>query len=186
MSSHHIVRENQEPALIVEDFFALDNEYLGQILEWSPSIITDIYNLDYFISDGIKVDLIYSKKIDVPQEEIKFIEPKTDFVSDTLSYLIQQQYKSVNILSKCINPILLDYADKIDIVSFVASKRYMFVRKKFNKWKVKGERIDIDVSRVKSFINLKYLSNNNFEVENDGFITIEFDSDHYMYIAEEL
>ena len=186
MSSHHIVRENQEPALIIEDFFAIDIESIGQILEWSPRIITDLDNLDFLIAEGIKVDMIYSHHMHTPQEEIKFIEPQSEFLNDTLAYLIKHNYKAVNILAKQASPLLLSYADKIDIVTFVSSKRYIAIKNRFQKWKVKGERLFIDVSRVKSLNNLSYKTDDIFEVEHDGFITIEFNSDHFTFIAEEL
>lgn len=37
MSSHHIVRDDQEPALIIANGAACSSELLGQLLEWSPS-----------------------------------------------------------------------------------------------------------------------------------------------------
>ena len=99
MSSHHIVRENQEPALLVENFHALSEEYLGQILEWSPTIITTEDNIDFFLAEDTKVDFLYAHAIDSSQEEIKLITPKTTFLRDSLDYLIANNYKAVNIFS---------------------------------------------------------------------------------------
>jgi hypothetical protein len=39
MSSHHIVKEKQEPALYIHHFGNFDEEYLGQLLEWSPTLL---------------------------------------------------------------------------------------------------------------------------------------------------
>ena len=39
MSSHHIVREKQEPALLVLGLDDFPDELLGQLLEWSPTVI---------------------------------------------------------------------------------------------------------------------------------------------------
>ncbi len=39
MSSHHIVRDDQEPALIIANGEACSAELLGQLLEWSPLVI---------------------------------------------------------------------------------------------------------------------------------------------------
>ena len=39
MSSHHIVRERQEPALLITDVYSIDPELVGQLLEWSLSLI---------------------------------------------------------------------------------------------------------------------------------------------------
>ena len=40
MSSHHIVREKQEPALLVLGLNNFSTELLGQLLEWNPTVIT--------------------------------------------------------------------------------------------------------------------------------------------------
>src|SRR5690606_40296637 len=86
MSSHHIVRENQEPALLVEDFAALSEEYLGQLLEWSPTIITSLENLDYFLTRDIKVDILYGvEKISEAQEEIKYLPRSEEHTSELQS-----------------------------------------------------------------------------------------------------
>ena len=39
MSSHHVVKEKQEPGLLILDPGDFDNEYLGQLLEWSPTVL---------------------------------------------------------------------------------------------------------------------------------------------------
>ena len=39
MSSHHIVRDDQEPALIIANGASCNNELLGQLLEWSPLVV---------------------------------------------------------------------------------------------------------------------------------------------------
>ena len=39
MSSHHIVRDDQEPALIIANGASCSDELMGQLLEWSPLVI---------------------------------------------------------------------------------------------------------------------------------------------------
>ena len=39
MSSHHIARDDQEPALIIANGEMCSQELLGQLLEWSPLVI---------------------------------------------------------------------------------------------------------------------------------------------------
>jgi thiamine pyrophosphokinase len=41
MSSHHIVRDDQEPALIIANGAACSAELLGQLLEWSLGGVLD-------------------------------------------------------------------------------------------------------------------------------------------------
>lgn len=57
MSSHHIVREKQEPALIIANGEACNDELIGQLLEWSPFVVV-LDNAIYRVLDrGIKVDV---------------------------------------------------------------------------------------------------------------------------------
>ncbi len=61
MSSHHIVRDNQEPALWVRQAHATDFGLIEDLLEWSPFVIVDASEVDVFVSRGIKVDAIVTK-----------------------------------------------------------------------------------------------------------------------------
>lgn len=54
MSSHHIVREKQEPALLVLSMDAFDEEMLGQLLEWSPTVICSTGTAEKLDASGIK------------------------------------------------------------------------------------------------------------------------------------
>ena len=186
MSSHHIVRENQEPALLVEDFHALSEEYLGQILEWSPTIITNKENVDYFLAEDIKFDILYALEIDYAQEEIKHITPQSSFLEDSINYLIDNQFKAVNILSKSLHSFFIDYANRINIVVFAVGIRYALFKSKYEKWKIKGQKMYVDVAYIKSFTGLKYLDNNVFEVDQDGFVFLDFNSDNFLFVGEEI
>ena len=39
MSSHHIVRDDQEPALIIANGEACSDDLLDQLMEWSPFVL---------------------------------------------------------------------------------------------------------------------------------------------------
>jgi thiamine pyrophosphokinase len=58
MSSHHIVRDDQEPALIIANGAACSQELMGQLLEWSPRIIALDSAIDRVAALGIKVDVV--------------------------------------------------------------------------------------------------------------------------------
>lgn len=189
MSSHHIVRENQEPALVVADFNALGREQLGQILEWSPTIITDTVNLDFFLAESVKLDIVFGNPSEhLIQEATKFIPLKAeeDFVEQSLSYLIKRQFKAANILLPTLISSLYLYADKINIVVFCQGRRYAFFRSQFEKWKPKGEKVYIDESDVKSFQGLDYVAKGEFVTTADGFVTVEFGRDGFVSIGEKL
>ncbi|MGN0003080.1 MAG: thiamine pyrophosphokinase [Sphingobacterium composti] len=187
MSSHHIVRENQEPALLVAEFNALPEDYFGQLLEWSPTIISNIENLDYFLSQGIKIDVLYEQGIEaIFQEEIKIIPQQKAFLEDTLSYLIKNNYKAVNILIGELDSTIIEFADRINIVAFTNGVRYAVVRSYFEKWKAKGDIMFLDVSKLKSFTGLKHVKDNVFEVLEDGFVVVEMNTDDYVFVGESI
>jgi thiamine pyrophosphokinase len=58
MSSHHIIRDKQEPALIIANGEACSVELLGQLLEWSPFIIVLDSAINRVLELGIKIDVL--------------------------------------------------------------------------------------------------------------------------------
>ena len=58
MSSHHIVRDDQEPALIIANGAACSEELIGQLLEWSPLVIVLDSAIKRVLELGIKVDVL--------------------------------------------------------------------------------------------------------------------------------
>ena len=54
MSSHHFVKEGQEPALFILD--PVDFELAGPFLEWAPFVIVSENALDQVLHWGIKID----------------------------------------------------------------------------------------------------------------------------------
>jgi hypothetical protein len=88
MSSHHIVREKQEPALLIMSLEGFESENLGQILEWSPTLIVneDIYEL--VDSMGIKIDAVLTKDPHFyTQESTKLILSDSEPLEDALKFL---------------------------------------------------------------------------------------------------
>ena len=58
MSSHHIVKENQEPALLILNTEAIPFEKLQELLEWSPTVIVTESSLEKAVGWGIKIDVV--------------------------------------------------------------------------------------------------------------------------------
>lgn len=188
MSSHHIVRENQEPALLVGHFHALSPDYLGQILEWSPTIVTDEYNLDFFLADEIKVDVLFSNgDIKIAQDQINQQQINTKFLEDALSFLLDKKYKAVNILTNSLDlDVLKKFANAINIVVFNESKRFVLVKNTYEKWKPKGDKVFVGEQYIKSFQGLNFVEPGVFEVDQDGFITLEFNSNDFVAVGEDI
>lgn len=58
MSSHHIVRDDQEPALIIANGAPCSDELLGQLLEWQPLVIVLDSAIERVLPLGIKIDVL--------------------------------------------------------------------------------------------------------------------------------
>lgn len=188
MSSHHIVRENQEPALLIQDFQALRSDELGQLLEWSPTVIVDAYNLDFLVSEEIKVDFIFcSESLDLRQEHTRILPVEAgSFIHSALTHLVAQSYSAVNILCSDIDPLLVGFASDINIVAFCKRKKYVFVKEYYEKWKPKGEKIYLESNSIATRHGLVPLEDNVFETQKDGFFQLTFNSSDFVCIGEDL
>lgn len=180
MSSHHIVREKQEPALLVANGPECSDELLGQLLEWSPFVVVLDNAYERLIHKNIKVDVLLGDFDDgVPSEEdvhfpTKIIhtpnQEKTD-LEKGIEYLIAEGFPAVNIIwatgkrmdhtfaNLCNLP---KYSDHIKIVMIDDhSKIYPLTPSpsKFEKWYKAKTIISLlplgEVNGIKT-VNLKY------------------------------
>ncbi|MEJ7778087.1 MAG: thiamine pyrophosphokinase [Daejeonella sp.] len=188
MSSHHIVREKQEPALLIMSLEGFGIENLGQILEWSPTVI--VHENIYELADSMafKVDGVLTSNPDFnAQESTRIILAASDPLEDALKFLAGENYPAVNIITR--DFALKDYAlfvEDIDIVIFVEDKKIFPIRSGFSKWQPAGESLkvmhevhDLDTS------GLIIREDHVFETEKDGFYSFTFDQP-YIFIAEKI
>ncbi len=109
MSSHHIVREAQEPALIIANGEDCSQDLMNQLLEWSPTVMVLDGALERVLQLDIKIDIVLGdfdfQTIDTIKEKIqphcKVIhtpnQDKTD-LEKGIEYLIENGHKAVNII----------------------------------------------------------------------------------------
>ncbi|MBU0695494.1 MAG: thiamine pyrophosphokinase [Bacteroidetes bacterium] len=191
MSSHHIVREKQEPALIILSTQNFEEEYLGQLLEWSPTVIVAENVIDEVQALGIKIDIIVSRNINYQssQENVKIIFSESDALEDALKYLIAEGYPAVNIISKHFETKdYLFYADLIDLVIFNHDKKIYPIKSGFSKWQSEGEDIyifNLELIREFSYDGLQKVGPDLFKTEKDGFYSLTFQQPQ-IFIAEQL
>ncbi|WP_313264856.1 hypothetical protein [Sphingobacterium sp.] len=191
MSSHHIVRENQEPALLIEDLSLIDEEDLGQLLEWNPTIVIEEETIDLLDARGYKFDIVFTKNyISGSQENLKVISYGNDFLKVAIEYLIAHHYKAVNIVTEQLDiDYYSPYLEQINIVLFSKGIRYYYVTTGFTKWKPAGERIQIASAPVNEQIvhtGLIKINENEYEVENDGLFVLQFSQEKYILIGEKI
>ncbi|HEY9048092.1 MAG TPA: hypothetical protein VIN08_19430 [Ohtaekwangia sp.] len=72
MSSHHFVKEGQEPALFI--IHALSLELVQPLLEWAPLVIVMDSAIDEVLHWGIKIDAVISTTAGIPVLEEKLAD----------------------------------------------------------------------------------------------------------------
>ena len=109
MSSHHIIREDQEPALIIANGQSCSDELLGQLLEWSPLVVVLDSAVHRVLDLGIKIDVLlgdFDRDINLDeikenQDPIEIIhtpnQDKTD-LEKAFDFLIARGHQAVNVL----------------------------------------------------------------------------------------
>ncbi len=108
MSSHHFVKEDQEPALLILNANAISFEKVQELLEWSPTVIISEEVVEEVTGWGIKIDILLCaeenvnefKQSLVDQSPIRFISyhNKNEALSTAYYFLAAAKYKAVNIL----------------------------------------------------------------------------------------
>ncbi len=189
MSSHHIVREKQEPALLILGLESFSDELLGQLLEWSPTVIVTPATAEKVHAFGIKIDWVISDQANLQlQSNIKLMPTGNDTVAEAaIKYLITHDYSAVNIITDDLQ--LKDYLyfiDKINMVIYYQNQKVYAVNSGFSKWKPAGETIQL-ISEPQQLHTggLQPIDGNQFKTTHDGFFTLQFEQP-YLFIAEEL
>jgi thiamine pyrophosphokinase len=189
MSSHHIVREKQEPALLVLGLDNFDEEQLGQLLEWSPTLIATPLVAEQLNSLGIKIDWIITDDGDVHlQSDVKHL-PVGDnsVIAVALKHLTAQGYPAVNVVTDEFElNDYLPFANQLNLVIFHQQEKIFGVTSGFSKWKPAGEEIRL-LSSPKSLktTGLEQIGDLTYLTTADGFSTLNFDAS-LLFIAERL
>ena len=159
MSSHHIVRDEQEPALLIANGESCHPEILGQLLEWSPVVVVLDSAIWRVLDLGIKVDVLlgdFDRTADGRDLDLDTIraqqypievahtpdQDKTD-LEKGLEYLIERGFPAVNIiwatgrradhsLTNMTN--IVRYKDQIRIVMLDDHSRIFPLVGRYEKW----------------------------------------------------
>jgi len=174
--------------LYIHELGEFNEEYLGQLLEWSPTLIVNASEYEKIISLGLKVDIVVNPT-DLPstyQENTKTIMGPGDEFNTVLNFLMAQKYDAVNIIGVGMKLIDLEYyIPEINIVLFDATRKTYAITKGFKVWKPKGAIYYIDVISYFETSNLKQNEGEEFEVINDGFVEFVFNTE-YLILSEKL
>lgn len=184
MSSHHIIREGQEPALIIANGESCSNELLGQLLEWSPFVVVLDGAINRVLELGIKIDVLLgdfdSKNHAVEQiqaqQKIEIVhtpdQNKTD-LQKGIEFLIARNFDAVNIiwatgrradhnLSNITD--IVRYKQQINIVLHDDYSKIFQLPKRYQKWYVKDTVLSLMPVGVVSGVTTQGL---NYNLQND-------------------
>ena len=163
MSSHHIVRDDQEPALIIANGASCQPELLGQLLEWSPLVVVLDSAIERVMHLDIKIDVllgdfdrdfdpeIYKTK-QYPLEIVHTPDQNKTDLEKALDYLIERKIPSVNIVwatgKRADHTItnltnIVRYRDLIKIVILDDHSKIFLLPNKFEKWYTAGTPISL-------------------------------------------
>jgi len=163
MSSHHIVRDEQEPALIIANGQSCSFELMGQLLEWSPVVMVLDGAIHRVLELGIKFDIVLGDfdktenwdELLANQQPVQVVhtpdQNKTD-LEKGLDFLIAKGHKAVNILwatgkraDHHINNLstLAKYKDQITIVMLDDFSRIFNLPNQFTKWYPANQNISL-------------------------------------------
>jgi thiamine pyrophosphokinase len=154
MSSHHIVRDDQEPALIIANGASCSPELLGQLLEWSPLVIVLDSAIERVIKLDIKIDVLlgdfdrdfnanYYKEQQYPIEIIHTPDQNKTDLEKAFDYLYERKIPAVNVVwatgKRADHTItnltnIVRYRDKLKIVILDDHSKVFLLQKKFEKW----------------------------------------------------
>lgn len=154
MSSHHIVRDDQEPALIIANGLACNSELLGQLLEWSPYVIVLDSAIERVVGLGIKVDVLlgdfdrdfdaqFYKENHYPIEIVHTPDQNKTDLQKAFDFLIAKGHKAVNVVwatgkraDHTLNNFstLVAYRNQLKVVLFDDHSKVFLLSNSFKKW----------------------------------------------------
>ncbi len=153
MSSHHIVRDNQEPALLLVDVSESGFAFIQELLEWSPRIMVCEQALEEVLKWDIKIDAAIVEEVHRNRwlKALQHQAPVQLFTCPageppwvTAFYLLKTTgQKSVHVVG--VHPHQIQFVpDDLDITCVHRHTRWVYVRSgRFEKWLPAGVRIDV-------------------------------------------
>jgi thiamine pyrophosphokinase len=183
MSSHHIVRDDQEPALIIANGLECSSELIGQLLEWSPLVIVLDSAIERVMQIDLKVDVLlgdfdrdfdpeYYREKQFPIEIVHTPDQNKTDLEKAFDYLVARKIPAVNVIwatgkraDHAITNIttIVKYRNVLQIVILDDHSKIFLLPTKFEKWYTKDTIISlVPVGEVSGIVtqNLFYPLNN--------------------------
>ncbi len=107
MSSHHFVKDQQEPAVFILNADEIHFDQVSAMLEWVPTVMVGQEALDRVLSWGIKIDVILGSEefqkanpqLLEAQYPVKYLTvEERNLLDKGLQYIIEGQHKAVHLV----------------------------------------------------------------------------------------
>ena len=206
MSSHHIVRDEQEPALIIHRWDQFPFEKFGSLLEWSPTIVCCGPAMDQVLQLGIKIDMAIVafetreryQQLLADQAPLKLLSiSQPDYLSNGLQLLSKEGHFAVNVITtSSMTPEVIDlceqFASKLQISVWDEEARHTLVTvSSFSKWFPEGVELEFYPLDASSDISI-FLDQNSmvkdqlFVKKTEGIVKVQCKHPPFVMVEKHL
>jgi hypothetical protein len=202
MSSHHIVRDEQEPALIIHRMDQFPYEVLGSLLEWSPTLLCCGPALEHVIAQGIKIDvaIVPFESREHMQQQLADQEPvkvltlsHPDYLSSGMQVLVAQKHTAVNVITseKLIHEVVdlcEQFAGLLQVSVWTEENRYTIINNSsFKKWFPSGVSLSFYATEDHATLSVKSEGNEQIEAEevmlsSEGSLEVTCDKPPFVMV----
>jgi hypothetical protein len=183
MSSHHFVKEGQEPALLIAE--RVSYSLVADLLEWAPLVVVDENMLELVMSWGTKVDVVVAATDLLPEEgeekatnqrfEVLHVFQQEHYFRRLREYLRKKGHDHLN-LAVMDAMVWLQRLDKAgegaSLVIMDERSRWFLVQERFQKWVPRAAEFSLYIpdnhpvsSEGLEFHNARYVA------KNDGIVS---------------
>lgn len=199
MSSHHFVKQGQEPALFIVDPVSL--ELVQPLLEWAPLVIVLDSAIDEVMHWGIKIDVVLAERNELEKIKEKVLEQfpvkiisykmDDDAIATGLYFLIKSKQTAVNVVIESNKgsafSFIPDPPAKLTVTLLSRHIKWSFISgREYKKWFPAQMRIKIHACDHQPLSVQGMISHDSewYRVERDGQVMIK--SDGNFWIGEDL
>jgi hypothetical protein len=174
MSSHHFVKEGQEPTLVIISIASASFEHIQTLLEWSPKVFVADSALLTVLQWNIKIDGVIVQPLQIKkwqqelrdQEPLQWVEYRDGLMLDALAALSKQNHQKLQIVD---DVGMLPFSDLQDLPCETVTlirypQRWSLIRAgKWTKWMPGGT----------TFSLISVSNTTEHTVQSDGSHTVE-------------
>jgi hypothetical protein len=193
MSSHHFVKEGQEPALIISG--PGESELIRSLLEWAPLVIVFEKAVEQIEQLGIKADVVFSNPASLTsiteklayQMPVKVISSSDEeMLENALEFIVTGNQRFVNVCGSMhanFFDISEKFMDRTEITLFDGSVKWSSIPSgHFRKWLPAGSRLEIRSKTSFEVQGAVALNQNQVKALADSIVAIH--SGTFFWVAE--